>query len=64
MAELIKFERVFRRAGGTLAVTIPPEIQRALGIREGQKADLHVTPDKGIMIQPKEEPNAKAKRKD
>jgi len=51
MAELIKFERTIRRTGGTLAVTIPPEIQRALGIKEGQPVEVYITEDKKVIVQ-------------
>ena len=55
MAERIRFTRAARRSGGTLAVTIPPEIQRALGMKEGQQVDVYMTDDRKIVIQLKEE---------
>lgn len=54
MTGLVKFERFVRRAGGTLAITIPPEIQRAVGLKEGQAVELYVTDERKIVIQLKE----------
>jgi antitoxin component of MazEF toxin-antitoxin module len=54
MTEQIKFLRTVRRSGGTLAVTIPPELQRAIGMKEGQPVEIYLSADKKIIIQLKE----------
>jgi len=54
MAEQIKFLRTVRRSGGTLAVTIPPELQRAIGMKEGQPVEIYLSADRKIVIQLKE----------
>lgn len=51
MAGLIKFERKVRRSGGTLAITIPPEIQKAIGLKEGQDVMLSLTDAREILIE-------------
>jgi antitoxin component of MazEF toxin-antitoxin module len=53
MAGLIKFERKVRRTGGTLAVTIPPEVQRAIDLKEGQDVLISLTGERDILIQVK-----------
>jgi len=50
MAE-IRFQRTARRAGGTLAITIPPEIQRVIGMKEGQDVEIYLTEDSKIVIE-------------
>ena len=54
MTEQIKFLRTVRRSGGTLAVTIPPEIQRAIGVKAGQPVEIYLSADRKIVIQLKE----------
>jgi antitoxin component of MazEF toxin-antitoxin module len=51
LAREIRFERVARKAGGTIAVTIPPEIQRAVGMIEGDRLHLYVDDDGRIVIE-------------
>lgn len=53
MVGLVKFERVARRDGGTLSVTIPPEVQHAVGMKEGSHVEIVVTDDGKIVIEVK-----------
>ena len=53
MAELVRFQRTARKTGGTLAITIPPEVQRAVGMKEGSPVEIYITEDKKIIIQVK-----------
>jgi antitoxin component of MazEF toxin-antitoxin module len=51
MTGLIRFQRTLRRAGGTIAVTIPPEIQKALGLKAGQRVDIYITDERRMIIE-------------
>jgi antitoxin component of MazEF toxin-antitoxin module len=51
MSDLIKFVRKIRVAGGSLAITIPPEIQSALGLKAGQDVEIFINGSKNIEVQ-------------
>jgi len=53
MSGLVKFERTARKAGRTIAITIPPEVRRAVGMEEGDLVELFVTSDRKIVLEVK-----------
>jgi len=48
---VIKFERLVRRSGGSLAVVIPPELQRAVGLKEGRRVAIFLAEDGKIVVE-------------
>jgi AbrB family looped-hinge helix DNA binding protein len=51
MGRTIRFQRSVRRAGGSLQVTIPPEIQRELGLKEGESVDVYLDDGGRIVVE-------------
>ena len=40
------------RWGNSLALRIPAEVARRMGVREGDTLDAHLTPDGGLALRP------------